>query len=259
MEHRAARRQNETADPEALRERLRYAKAADWPAEVLHETEGERIVLSRTGAGDRVPGIWLPGKGAAALIVDPAGSAAARNSPQARDLIRSGRPVLMIDAYQTGAAIAARASSGSGEDSHSDHFPLVYSKSDAADRVQDILTALAFLNRAGSSPTTLIPVGEAAIWAFFAAAVAPVHVSVSADAHDFAGEDQQFTRPLLRARNPARRRLAGGETAGRSGRHNGIAAPQSIGRCRCHSAAALSFKAPTSSGAVSVGILSLYS
>jgi dienelactone hydrolase len=169
------------ADRAAARERLALALMAEWPAKVVNETTGERIVLGRAGAGDRVPGIWIPGKGAPALIVHPEGAEAARRSPQAQTLIRAGRPVLLIDAFNTGAAVAKR-------DTSVRHF-LTFNKSDDANRVQDILTALAFLNK---PDVTLTGIGKAAVWCLFAAAVAPTPVSLHADLGGFRGEDQDF-------------------------------------------------------------------
>ncbi|HWB96236.1 MAG TPA: acetylxylan esterase, partial [Bryobacteraceae bacterium] len=50
----AAGRQNQAAlgDRVALRERLSYSLLAEWPVQVLHQADGERIVLSRAGKGD---------------------------------------------------------------------------------------------------------------------------------------------------------------------------------------------------------------
>jgi hypothetical protein len=180
----AARKQSETADREALRDRLGYVLAAEWPARVLTQVEGERIVLSRPGKGDRVPAIWRRSKGPAVLAVHSEGSDAARSAPAVRGLLGNGRSVLMIDAYQTGAAAAPR------EAPARQH--LTFNKSDSAHRVQDILTGLAFLKQSGASTLELVGLGEAGIWCVFAAAVARAEVSVQADLGGFKGEDQDF-------------------------------------------------------------------
>jgi dienelactone hydrolase len=182
----AAKKQNEASDREALRERLTYALAADWPVEVLSQMQDERIVLSRRGKSDRVPGIWLPARGAAAaaLVVHPQGAEAARHTAEVRALIGSGRSVLMIDAYQTGAAVEPRAQPGEQY--------LVFNKSDAANRVQDILTALAFLQQSGISRISLTGLKEAAVWAVFAAAVAKTPVALQANLTGFKGDDRDY-------------------------------------------------------------------
>src|SRR5207245_3364503 len=97
----------------------------------------EMILLGRPGKADRVPGIWLKGQGQAALVVSQDGAAAARKSPEVAQLVAAGRPVLMIDAFQTGSAVAPRDRSGK--------FFTAFNKTDEANRVQDILTALAWI------------------------------------------------------------------------------------------------------------------
>ncbi len=167
------------------RERLAYALAAEWPHEVLSQVEGEHILLSRAGKGDRIPGIWLKGKGPAAgppaLVVHPEGAAAARQSPEAARLIAAGRPVLLIDAFQTGSAVAPR--------DRSAKMFLTFNKSDDANRVQDILTALAWLH---TPKTRLVGLGKAAVWCLFAAAVAGEPVDLEANLGGFGGTDQEF-------------------------------------------------------------------
>jgi hypothetical protein len=181
----AAKRQNESADRDSLRQRLTLALAADWPAHIASESDGDaRLVLTRPGSGDRVPAIWIPGKGPALLVVHPAGAEAARDTADAREGTRSGRPVLAIDAYQTGHAVAPRETPGRQH--------LVYNRSDSANRVRDILTGLAFLVDKSTGPVTLAGSGDAAVWCVFAAAVARAPVTLKAPLQDFHGEDREF-------------------------------------------------------------------
>ena len=58
----AAKRQNAGAEATSLRERLALALAAEWPARVESLVDGERVVLSRESARDRVTGIRLKGE-----------------------------------------------------------------------------------------------------------------------------------------------------------------------------------------------------
>ena len=168
-------------DRNLLREMLSYSLLADWPAEVASRKDGERIVLTRPGKGDRVPALWIAGKGTPALVVSPEGAAAARQTPQAAKLIAAGRPVLMIDAFQTGTAVAPR--------DRSVRYFTTFNKTDDANRVQDILTALAWLK---APNVELVGVGKAGVWCLFAAAVAPVSVDLRADLDGFTGSDQDF-------------------------------------------------------------------
>ena len=182
----ASRRQAAAADSSALRERLAYALGAEWPAEVLlsRDLEGA-VVLSRAGKGDRVPGWWVPGSAqGAALVVHPEGAGQARQSPVVRELLGAQRPVLMIDAFQTGSALAPR--------DRSHRYFLTFNRSDDAHRVQDILTALKFLSAQQAGRIQLVGLGRAALWALFAAAVAPIEIQLSADLSGFEGRDQDF-------------------------------------------------------------------
>jgi dienelactone hydrolase len=181
---RAAKRQNETADQRAFRERLNLVLATEWPSHVDSETNSDHIVLSRPGKSDRVPGLWRAGKGDLALVVHPDGSDAATKTPEARAWIAAGKPLLAIDAYQTGAAAAPREAPGKQH--------LIFNRSDPANRVQDILTALAYLKQTSSGSLTLIGYGDAGVWSVFAAALSQTPVNVKADLSNFHGEDREF-------------------------------------------------------------------
>jgi dienelactone hydrolase len=175
----AARGQSEAIrDRAEMRERLAFALMSEWPGRVESKTENGRTVLARDGRGDRIPAIWRPGAGGATLIVHPDGAEAALKTAAG-----SGA-VLAIDAFQTGTAAAPR--------DRSDQFFLTFNKSDDANRVQDILTALRFLEQSGASEIRLRGVGRAGVWCLFAAAVAPLRVSVDGDLGGFTGSDQEF-------------------------------------------------------------------
>jgi hypothetical protein len=164
------------------KERLTYALGAEWPASVLTSMEGERIVLGRKGVGDRIPGIWIDGTKPAAVVVHPDGAAAARNTPEVAALLQAKRAVLLIDTFQTGTAKAPR--------DRSHKMFLTFNLSDDANRVQDILTALAWLN---APKTRLVGLGNAAVWCTFAAAVAKQPVDLQADLGSFTGTDKDFS------------------------------------------------------------------
>lgn len=188
----AAKKQNDSnKDAETQRERLAVALGSEWPSRVEHSLSGERVVLTRPGVGDRVPGLWIihgsrgsRGEGSAVLVVHPGGAEAARKSAEAVNAAKEGRRVLAIDTFQTGSAVAPRDRSGK--------FFLTFNRSDDANRVQDILTALAFLRQSGEQEITLAGSGKAAVWATFAAAVAPIRLTLSAPIDGFPGDDQSF-------------------------------------------------------------------
>jgi hypothetical protein len=187
----AAKKQNdETRDPEVLRERLFYSIGATLPEKVEFETTGDRIALTRPGEGDRVPGIWMPkSKSNATLVVHPEGAEAARDSAAAKQAAADGRSVLAIDAFQTGSAVAPR-------DRNTRYF-LTFNRTDDANRVQDILTAVAFLRQQGSVDVRLVGLDKAAVWATFAAALAKGPLKLEAPLGSFRGTDDDFIRDFF--------------------------------------------------------------
>jgi hypothetical protein len=182
---REAKKQNDsTMDRKEMKERLALALATRWPATVEQDTKGDQVVLSRPGAGDRVAGLLSKGKRGATLVIHPDGADAARKSAQATQAASAGRTVFAIDAFQTGSAVTPR------DRSHA--YFLTFNRSDDANRVQDILTAIAYLRQTGESDIALVGIGKAAVWATFAAAVSDVPVQLQAPLGTFKGDDQDF-------------------------------------------------------------------
>ncbi len=179
-----SRREAASAGEGELRERLRDALGSEWPADVVSVQEGERLVLSRPGRGDRVPGLWLPGAGPLTVVVHPGGADAARKTAAVAEMEHAGRFLYLIDAFQTGSARAPRDRSGK--------WFLSYNRTDDAARVQDILTALAFAGRQSRGAPRLVGLGNAGVWCLFAAAVAPVPVELHAEMNGFTGTDEDF-------------------------------------------------------------------
>jgi dienelactone hydrolase len=172
-----------------LRQRLTAALAAEWPAQVVSEKtgeSGEHIVLGRPGKGDRIPAIWIPGSNPPALVIHPDGAETARQDPAVARLLQDGRAVLLIDAFQTGSAVAPR--------DRSVKMFLTFNKTDDANRVQDILTGLAWLNQ---PKTQLVGLGKSAVWCEFAAAVSTVPVNLQADLTGFHGTDEEFVQDFF--------------------------------------------------------------
>jgi dienelactone hydrolase len=149
------------SDAALAKERLQLALASEWPVEV----SAEGGVLSRQGRGDSVPYVVLGTGKPSRVVVHPDGIEAARAAAQ--QWVKAGETVLLMDAFQTGSAKASR-----NRDQR--HF-LTFNKSDDAERVQDILTALRW-----SGARKLNGIGAAGVWALYAAAAAPVRIEVSA-------------------------------------------------------------------------------
>lgn len=167
-----------------LKDALREALGVETEPTIETGLSRGQVVISRIGRHDRVTGRWVAGKGTPVLIIDPAGADAAFRSDLAKEVMASGRPLLTIDPFQ--------ANRGRADQLRFDKYFYSYNRSDDAERVQDILTALAFLKQHAKGKPEVIGMGNAGIWALFAAAVAPVEASVIADIHGFSGSDEDF-------------------------------------------------------------------
>ncbi len=161
-----ARQQNQGATPEEQKERLTLAMGVEYPgAKVLSANEGGEIRLSREGKGDLVTGI-VKGK-PATIVVHPDGAAKA-----------SGDNAILLNVFRT-------------RDQSAKHFS-AFNRADDALRVQDILTAIAYLKQQGVAAPKLKCSGKAAIWCTFAAAVAGTRVDLDAPLQGFRGSDQDL-------------------------------------------------------------------
>ena len=176
-------------DRAARREAMLEVFHAEWPGEVNDGRAGEQIALGRPGRGDRVPGIWLPGAGVPTLAIHPDGADAARRDVRVAELIRAGKAVLLIDVFQTGKAVVPR--------DLAKQFILTFNASDDANRVQDILTALRFLDAQHAGTPALLAIGKAGAWARYAKAMAPIDVALSADAGSCPSSDEDFLNQLF--------------------------------------------------------------
>lgn len=170
------------SDSTATREALRSVLRASWPEQVEAAIDGTRIVLTRPGTRERVTGSWRPGKGHPVIVVAPGGSAEALRTDPVAVIIRSGRPVFLLDPFQSGASRSLK------ERSY-DYF-YSYNGSDASYRVQDILTALSFVSQYGRPE--LMGIGEAGVWCIFAGAIASHDLDIIADLDGFGGSDEDF-------------------------------------------------------------------
>ncbi len=186
-----ARRQSESAtNRTAVREELQNALATNWPTRLASDIDHEKLLLSRTGVADRVSGLYVAtGSKEATLVIHPRGAEAARRSPLVQNLVDAGRSVLMIDVFQTGAARAYR--------NRSNKYFYTYNRGDDANRVQDILTALAFLKTNHSGPIRLVGLENAGVWCLFAAAVAPIDVKLTASLEGFDGSDESYRKEFF--------------------------------------------------------------
>jgi len=158
----------------------------------------QRIWLGREKVGDRVSAVQIPSAARkakeAVLLVSEKGAATevwggeGETAKLVKELAKRFE-VLAIDAFRTGAA--------SGERKTDVQFFATYNRTDDAERVQDILTAWAYLSQRFKR-VHLIGVGTAGLWVLLAAAVVDGDGKVVADAAQFdAGSDDEFVKRLF--------------------------------------------------------------
>ena len=123
--------------------------------------------------------------------------AAAERSTLGRTLTALDAPLLLIDAFQTGAATAVRDIAGAGR--RAETYYHVFNRSDAANRVQDVLTAVAFLRRhTGAETINVVGTGRAGLWVLLAAALDPGELTVAVDLDQFdATDDDAYVNDLF--------------------------------------------------------------
>jgi dienelactone hydrolase len=169
--------------------------------------KGQRLVLGRKGKGDAVPAILLLPRSAqtqaslaATLLVHPEGKDAIANAkaveekklaPLAEKLLRGGQMVLAIDCFAKGE------SPKPGPDPKLKYLE-TYNRTETANRVQDILTALAYLrSRTNAGQINLVGLEKAGLWCLLARALAPPLNRTVADAAQFdTNSDEAFVEQL---------------------------------------------------------------
>ncbi len=135
---------------------------------------------------------------------DGIGGVAAHDASLVEPLRRRGYLVAALDAFNTGAARAPRDTS--------DRFFTTYNRTDDANRVQDILTVLAWLKRQpGIRRVSLVGLDRAGLWCLLAQGLAPGLDAVVADADRFETESDEAY--LDRLPIPLLRSVGGFETA----------------------------------------------
>lgn len=170
---------------------LRHALSLEVPAakDVVAEDCGDSLLaLGRPGRGDRIPAkLSQPksggGKRTATLVVHPKGWLAAE--PFAAKLADAGQLVLAIDCFNHGRKTE-------------DKFFTTYNKTDTQLRVQDIVTALAWLHgRKDVSEINLVGLDDAGLWCLLARPFAPFAKKTVADAVQFnATSDTAYLKAL---------------------------------------------------------------
>jgi dienelactone hydrolase len=172
-----------------------------------------KMVIGRKGKGDRIPALLiepLGGAREAVLLVAEDGAASAVSvgegmSSELAKALSSHFALLAIDPFLTGKA--------KGERKRDAEFFTTYNRTDDAERVQDILTAISFL-LSRNNRIHVVGTGNAGLWVLLARAVIPKFGGGTAIdlAHFDVGSDSEFENrlyiPLLRRIGDLRTALA---------------------------------------------------
>ena len=163
-----------------------------------------RYVISRKNVGDAIPALYFKRESElpsppVTLIVHPQGKQALLEDtipgPLIRRLLKAHHHVLIIDCFNTGEHIGPPASA---DRLTRYKYYTTYNPTDTSNRVQDILTALAFLNAGTEAKVQLVGIGEAGPWCLLARAFAP---NVQRTVIDMNGlddaDDGQFIKQLF--------------------------------------------------------------
>lgn len=180
-----SRRQSAAAQPNELSRRLALALGID-PAGAVEEKVG---VLAYQGGDAEIPFKFTAGKSPAVLMLDPGGIAAAEKSAEYAKHKAAGRAILLIDAFQTGSAVAPR------DRSHR-HF-LTFNRSDDAARAADAATAMAWLEKKQPGGIEVSAAGAARYWALFGAAAGGRRVKLLFDASTLGGSEAELEKSFF--------------------------------------------------------------
>jgi dienelactone hydrolase len=210
---------------EAFEPALRYSLMAEFPAPSAVEAfaiqpaqqPAYRVVrfnLSRPGKGDRVPAtLWLPGGETevrqAVLLAHPRGAEpfelAGAPEKMIQTLLKAGCSVLIPDLFNCGRAGFER--------TDIKKFFTTYNRTDDANRVQDVLTSLAYLRgKAGKLPIKVVGYEKAGLWCLLARGLAADSAAFNVDTNQFeADSDAAYLKEL---NIPGIRRAGDFRTAG---------------------------------------------
>ncbi len=194
---------------------LRHALAVQpiEPKSVSSESRGnarvsnanvQSLVIAVPSRGWQIPAqLFTPDRprGSATLLVHSQGKAAVANGGNGKfsallnELLDRGETVLAIDGFGIGEASGKR-------DEKVDYFT-TYNRTEISNRVQDILTSIAFLQKTGKRTIRLVGLEDGGLWCLLARPFAPDVERTVADVAQFASTDdaaylQRLFVPSLR-------------------------------------------------------------
>lgn len=167
------------------------------PSDLVVESRGvthadgytlEKLIIGRKACGDRVPGDLYEPQGCQtkrrAILIVSSHKSNLGDSKLVRGLLNRGQSVLAIECFNTGENVCSQ------DRTTKYAFFTTYNRTDTAERVQDILTALAYLHsRKDISQINLLGIGDGGLWVMLASAFAPEVNCTVVDANGFDSND----------------------------------------------------------------------
>jgi hypothetical protein len=158
------------------------------------------ILYRRKGATGRGPACVVVHHDGKAGLIDPA---TARPGKLLAGLLAGGQSVLAVDTYLTGEFLSPLAETRQKREGG---FFSTYNRTTLVQRVQDILTAVAYLRRQRNvASVDVIGIGRAGAWCLLAAPFTPAATAIVADLNRLSGDDSGrwlgdlFTPCILKA------------------------------------------------------------
>jgi dienelactone hydrolase len=193
---------------------LMHSLAGEFPMDVQAEDRGsadfEGFAVKKLVIGSTIPALLFTPKSpmGATLLVHPDGKEALLNGSLLKQLRACGQAVFAIDCFNTGEHVGP---AESADRLTRYKFFDTYNRTDTANRVQDILTSLAYLESTNKT-VNLVGIGDAGLWCMLARAFAPKVNKTVIDASGFdTSNDQAFVERLY---VPCLRRAGDFRTAG---------------------------------------------
>lgn len=196
------------------RDRLQLALhvASPSPQDLQTETinsweSGEYFALGRISASDRIPGAVLRPRRVRewvkpTLLIHPEGSAWAMSSSESRggfvaEILSRGGAVMAVDLFETGRARVPRDIADAGPQAAA--FFTAFNRTDTSQRVQDILTSVAYARQLfATDDIQLICPDAAGLWCGLAAAFLDAPLDLAIDWQTFdAGNDDAYIQTLF--------------------------------------------------------------
>jgi hypothetical protein len=180
-------------------------KAARLARKKIGDVSVEHLVLTRPAVGDRVPALLLKPAGKRPSVVTVVASAKGKDAlfdartgkadALVSSLLTAGHGVLLLDCWGIG---EAKIPPARDEQAAKIKHYLTYNRSDDANRIQDILTALGYLRaQRAIVRVNLAGLDGAGVWALMARTQAPFVNKTAADLNRMPGTDDAFLRRLL--------------------------------------------------------------